>query len=86
MSKESVDAFWQKLEDDPSLLAKLSEISSDDGNALVSMAQEVGISLDADDLKGWSPSGKDDLSDEELESASGGAKCCCCSSSGVRID
>ena len=80
MSKESVDAFWQRLEDDPSLLAKLSEISSDDGNALVSIAQEVGITLDADDLKGWSSSGKDDLSDEELESASGG-KCCCCSSS-----
>ena len=82
MSKETILAFWAKVEQDPALLDRMKTIASDDASGVVAFAKELGFSVDWEDLwdlPGQSAGKKEDLSDEGLDSVSGG-KCCCCSS------
>lgn len=85
MSKETILAFWAKVEQDPALLDRMKTIASDDAPGVVAFAKELGFSVDWEDLwdlPGQTAGEKKDLSDESLDAASGG-KCCCSSTSGV---
>jgi predicted ribosomally synthesized peptide with nif11-like leader len=66
MSEEQLKAFLEKLKVDTSLQEKLKAAA--DTNAVVAIAKEAGFSISADDLK----KAQSELSDEELEGATGG--------------
>ena len=66
MSEEQLKAFLEKVKADTSLQEKLKAAADD--NAVVAIAKESGFSISADDLM----KAEADLSEEELESASGG--------------
>ena len=66
MSEEQLKAFLEKVKADTSLQEKLKAAADD--NAVVAIAKESGFSISADDLM----KADADLSEEELESASGG--------------
>lgn len=66
MSEEQLKAFLEKVQSDTSLQDKLKEAKCE--GCVVSIAEEAGFSISADDLK----NAQSDASDEELESAAGG--------------
>ncbi len=79
MSKDSVANFMTKLESDPELLSKLSAIDSSDSQGVINFANELGFEFKSEDFSHWpAKPGKQDLSDEDLDAASGGKCCACC--------
>ena len=66
MSEEQLKAFLEKVKTDTSLKETLKAAS--DADAVVAIAKEAGFSISADDLK----KAQSELSDEELEGATGG--------------
>ena len=66
MSEEQLKAFLEKVKADTELQEKLNGAA--DADALVEIAKEAGFSITAEDMQ--SPTVE--LSDEELEGASGG--------------
>ena len=69
MSEEQLKAFLEKVKADTSLQEKLKAAS--DADAVVAIAKEAGFSIPADDLK----KAQSELSDKELEGATGGEYC-----------
>ena len=68
MSEEQFKAFLEKVKADTSLQEKLKGAA--DSDAVLSIANEAGFSISADDLaEDWQ-----NLSTEELESLAGGAR------------
>ena len=66
MSEEQLKAFLEKVKADTSLKEKLKAAS--DADDVVAIAKEAGFKISAEDLKNT----KVEVSDEELEGASGG--------------
>ena len=66
MSEEQLKEFLEKLKADTSLQDKLKAAA--DSDAVLAIAKEAGFSISDDDLK----KAQSEISDEELESASGG--------------
>ena len=66
MSEEQLKAFLEKVKDDTSLQEKLE--AARDADAVVAIAKAAGFVISADDLK----QAQAEVSDEELEVASGG--------------
>ena len=66
MSEEQLKAFLEKIKTDASLQEKLKAAA--DNDAVTAIAKEAGFSISADDLK----NAQSELSDEELEGATGG--------------
>ena len=67
MSEEQLKAFLEKVKTDTSLQDKLKAAA--DADAVLAIAKEAGFSISADDLK----NAQSEVSDEELERATGGA-------------
>ena len=73
MSEEQLKAFLEKLKADTSLQEKLNGAA--DADAVVEIAKEAGFAITAEDIQSMqSPTAE--LSDEELEEASGGQSGC----------
>jgi len=72
MSEEQLKAFLEKVKGDTSLQEKLKAAAAD-SNAVVAIANDAGFSISAYDLK----KAQSDISDEELEQASGGTVSLC---------
>ena len=72
MSEEQLKAFLEKVKADTSLQEKLIAVKSD-ADAVVAIANEAGFMISADDLK----KAQSEISDEELEEASGGTISLC---------
>ena len=73
MSEDQLKAFIERISSNPSLQDKLREPNADP----VAIAQELGLSLGADDvsqLMKLMGSSNSVLSDDELEALSGGAQ------------
>ena len=68
MSEEQLNAFLEKVKSDTSLQDKLKGAASPE--AAVEIAKEAGFSITAEDIQ--SMPATVELSDEELEGASGG--------------
>jgi predicted ribosomally synthesized peptide with nif11-like leader len=66
MSEEQLKGFWEAIQADPSLQEKLKDIK--DIATIESIAKEAGFEISAEDLA----NAKQELSDEDLEQASGG--------------
>ncbi len=66
MSEEQLNAFLEKVKGDTTLQEKLNGAA--DSGAVVEIAKEAGFSITAEDMQ----SSTVELSDEELEGASGG--------------
>ena len=72
MSEEQLNAFLEKVKGDTSLQEKRKAAASPE--AAVEVAKEAGFSITAEDIQSMqSPTAE--LSDEELEEASGGGNC-----------
>ena len=69
MSEEQLKAFLEKLKADTSLQEKLNGAA--DADAVVEIAKEAGFAITAEDIQSMQ-SATVELSDEELEGASGG--------------
>ena len=69
MSEEQVNAFLEKVKADTSLQEKLKAATSPE--AALQIAKEAGFSITAEDIQSMQ-SATVELSDEELEGASGG--------------
>ena len=69
MSEEQLNAFLEKVKGDTSLQEKLNGAA--DADAVVEIAKEAGFSITAEDIQSLQ-SATVELSDEELEGASGG--------------
>ena len=69
MSEEQLNAFLEKVKSDTSLQDKLKGAASPE--AAVEIAKEAGFSITAEDIQSMQ-SATVELSDEELEGASGG--------------
>ena len=73
MSEEQLKAFLEKLKADTSLQEKLNGAA--DADAVVEIAKEAGFAITAENIQSMqSPTAE--LSDEELEEASGGQSGC----------
>ena len=73
MSEEQLNAFLEKVKGDTSLQEKLNGAA--DADAVVEIAKEAGFAITAEDIQSMqSPTAE--LSDEELEEASGGQSGC----------
>ena len=66
MSEEQINAFLEKVKADTSLQEKLKAATSPE--AAIEIAKEAGFAITAEDMQ----SATIELSDEELEGASGG--------------
>ena len=73
MSEEQLNAFLEKVKGDTTLQEKLNGAA--DADAVVEIAKEAGFAITAEDIQSMQ-SPKADLSDEELEEASGGQSGC----------
>ena len=71
MSEEQLKAFLEKVKGDTSLQEKLNAAASPDG--AVEIAKEAGFAITAEDMQSMQ-SATVELSDEELEEASGGRR------------
>ena len=71
MSEEQLKAFLEKVKGDTSLQEKLK--AAGDADAVVAIAKDAGFMITAEELKNTQA----EVSDEELEGASGGAGCGC---------
>ena len=69
MSEEQLKAFLEKVQGDTSLQEKLKAAASTD--AAVEIAKDAGFAITAEDIQSMQ-SATVELSDEELEGASGG--------------
>ena len=69
MSEEQLKAFLDKVKSDTSLQEKLKAAASPE--AIIEIAKEAGFSITAEDIQSMQ-SEPVELSDEELEGASGG--------------
>ena len=69
MSEEQLNAFLEKVKDDISLQEKLKTAASPE--AAIEIAKAAGFSITAEDIQSMQSS-TTELSDEELEGASGG--------------
>ena len=73
MSEEQLKAFLEKVKADTSLQEKLNGAA--DADAVVEIAKEAGFAITAENIQSMqSPTAE--LSDEELEEASGGQSGC----------
>ncbi len=73
MSEEQLKAFLEKVKGDTSLQEKLNGAA--DADAVVEIAKEAGFAITAENIQSMqSPTAE--LSDEELEEASGGQSGC----------
>ena len=72
MSEEQLKAFWEAIQTDPSLQAKLR--ATTDADSIASIAKEAGFEIRAEEIK----RAQSELSDEQLDGVSGGICCCCC--------
>ena len=72
MSEEQLKAFLEKVKADTSLQEKLIAVKSD-ADAVVAIANQAGFMISTDDLK----KAQSEISDEELEEASGGTISLC---------
>ena len=71
MSEEQLNAFLEKVKGDTTLQEKLNGAA--DADAVVEIAKEAGFAITAEDIQSMqSPTAE--LSDEELEEASGGRR------------
>ena len=73
MSEEQLKAFLEKVKSDTELQDKLKAAAS--AEATVEIAKEAGFAITAEDIQSVQ-SQSVELSDEELEGASGGLPCC----------
>ena len=73
MSEEQLNAFLEKVKADTSLQEKLNGAA--DSDAVVEIAKEAGFSITAEDIQSMQ-SATAELSDEDLEVASGGRGGC----------
>ena len=71
MSEEQLNAFLEKVKSDTELQEKLKVAASPE--AAVEIAKDAGFSITAEDI--IRKSATVELSDEELEGASGGGQC-----------
>ena len=71
MSEEQLNAFLEKVKGDTTLQEKLNGAA--DSGAVVEIAKEAGFSITAEDIQSMQ-SATAELSDEELEEASGGRR------------
>ena len=69
MSKEQLNAFLEKVQGDTSLQEKLNAPTTPE--AVIEIAKEAGFAITAEDIQSMQ-SATVELSDEELEGASGG--------------
>ena len=69
MSEEQLNAFLEKVKSDTSLQEKLNAAASPD--AAIEIAKDAGFAITAEDIQSMQ-SATVELSDEELEGASGG--------------
>ena len=69
MSEEQLKAFLEKVKGDTTLQEKLNGAA--DADAVVEIAKDAGFSITAEDIQSMQ-SATVELSDEELEGASGG--------------
>ena len=69
MSEEQLNAFLEKVKADTELQEKLNGAA--DADAVVEIAKEAGFAITAEDIQS-TQSATIELSDEELEGASGG--------------
>ena len=69
MSEEQLNAFLEKVKGDTSLQEKLKTAASPE--AAIEIAKEAGFAITAEDIQSMQ-SATVELSDEELEGASGG--------------
>ena len=74
MSEEQLNAFLEKVKGDTTLQEKLNGAA--DSGAVVEIAKEAGFSITAEDIQ-LRQSATEQLSDEELEGASGGLNLRC---------
>ena len=73
MSEEQLNAFLEKVKGDTTLQEKLNGAA--DADAVVEIAKEAGFAITAENIQSMqSPTAE--LSDEELEEASGGQSGC----------
>ena len=73
MSEEQLNAFLEKVKGDTTLQEKLNGAA--DADAVVEIAKEAGFAITAEDIQSMqSPTAE--LSDDELEEASGGQSGC----------
>ena len=73
MSEEQLKAFLEKVKSDPSLQEKLKAAGlSANQQAVLSVASEEGFAISADQTSNSSVISALDLTEEELEGASGG--------------
>ena len=75
MSEEQLKAFLEKVKSDTSLQEKLKSAATPD--AAIEFAKEAGFSITAEDIQSMQ-SATVELSDEELEGASGGSRTARC--------
>ena len=71
MSEEQLNAFLEKVKADTSLQEKLNAATSPE--AAIEIAKAAGFSITADDIQSMQ-SATVELSDEELDGASGGRR------------
>ena len=69
MSEEQLKAFLEKVKADTNIQEKLKAAASPE--AAIEIAKEAGFAITAEDIQSMQSSTKE-LSDEELEGASGG--------------
>ena len=72
MSEEQLNAFLEKVKSDTELQEKLKAAASPE--AAVEIAKDAGFSITAEDIQSKA-SATVELSDDELEGASGGGQC-----------
>ena len=71
MSEEQLKAFLETVKADTSLQEKLKAAASPE--ATIEIAKEAGFAITAEDIQSM-PLSDEELSDEELEGATGGGK------------
>ena len=69
MSEEQLKAFWEAVQTDPSLQAKLR--ATTDADSIANAAKEAGFEITAEEIEEAQANTKE-LSEEELKGASGG--------------
>ena len=72
MSEEQLKAFLEKVKGDTSLQDKLKAAASPE--AVVEIAKDEGFAITAEDIQSMQSATVMELSDEELEGASGGRR------------
>ena len=82
MSEEQLKAFLEKVKADTSLQEKLNGAA--DADVAIEIAKEAGFSITAEDIQSRQ-STTDEVSDKELEGATGGFTGCWCDGQITRV-